>query len=160
MLNLSGNKAQLFQDLLNSSNKSFNTGSSFQGPQIAANVLIPDMNPDGSFKIAPPNPYNHGPSRINTFNVNKDYPQLPERGTPYRAFGRFGSGTPGVIGDPANPITTPAFMDRGQIRGMMNFVPGGVPASAGFNYEESLKEYPEQMKGVRKGNMPVYYSPY
>jgi hypothetical protein len=129
--------------LLNSSNKSFNTGSSFQGPQIAANVLIPDMNPDGSFKIAPPNPYNPGPSSLNTFNVNKDYPQLPERGTPYRAFGRFGSGTPGVIGDPANPITTPAFMDRGQ-----NFVNDEFCSRrsssfcVGFNYEESLKEYP------------------
>ena len=159
MLNLSGNKAQLFQDLLNSSNKAFNTGRSFQVPQIAADVIIPDMNADGSFKIAPPTPYSPE-ARLNTFNVKKDYPQLPEVGTPYRAFGRFGSGTPGVIGDPANPITTPAFLDRGQIRGMMNFVPGGIPASAGFNYQESLKEYPEQMKGIRKGNMPVYYSPY
>ena len=86
MLNLSSNKAQLFQDLLNSSNKSFNTGRSFQGPQIAADVLIPDMNVYGSIKIAPPTPYSPE-ARLNTFNVRKDYPQLPEVGTPYRRSG-------------------------------------------------------------------------
>ena len=77
MLNLSGNKAQLFQDLLNSSNKSFNTGISFQGPQIAADVLIPDS------------------TRRFSGNVTQDYPQLPERGgDPYRAFGLFGATLP------------------------------------------------------------------
>jgi hypothetical protein len=40
---------------------------------------------------------------------------------------------------------------------MMNFIPGGIPASPGFNYEETLKEYPEYMKGINQGNMPVYY---
>ena len=126
---------------------------------LAANVLVPDMNPDGSFKVAPPTKYRPEAS-VNTFNVHKNYPQLPDVGTPYRAFGKFGSGTPSVIGDSSNPLTTPAFLDRGLIRGMMNFVPGGIPASPGFNYDETLRNYPEQMKGVKRGNMPVYYSPF
>jgi len=126
---------------------------------LAAEVLVPDMNSDGSFKVAPPTPYRPEAS-VNTFNVRKDYPQLPDVGTPYRAFGRFGSGTPSVIGDPSNPLTTPSFLDRGQIRGRMNFVPGGIPASPGFNYDASLQTYPDEMKGIKRGNMPVYYSPF
>jgi hypothetical protein len=141
MLNLSGNKAQLFQDLLNSSNKSFNTGLSFQGPQIAADVLIPDA------------------SRQFGSNVKQDYPQLPERGgDPYRAFGLFGNALP--ADSPAREYGFITEGDRGPIIGMMNFVPGGIPASEGFNYEESLKKYPNEMKGILRGNMPVYHSPY
>ena len=141
MLNLSRNKAQLFQDLLNSSNKSFNTGLSFQGPQIAADVLIP--NAAGQFSS----------------NIKQDYPQLPERGgDPYRAFGLFGAALP--ADSPAREYGFITEGDRGPIRGMMNFVPGGIPASEGFNYEESLKKYPNEMKGILRGNMPVYHSPY
>jgi len=126
---------------------------------IAADVLVPDMNPDGSFKVAPSTPYRPEPS-VNTFNIKKDYPQLPDVGTPYRALGRFGSGTPGTIGEPSNPLQTPAFLDRGRIRGMMDFVPGGIPAAPGFNYDATLKEYPEEMKGIKRGNMPVYSTPF
>ena len=141
MLNLSGNKAQLFQDLLNSSNKSFNTGISFQGPQIAADVLIPDS------------------TRRFSSNVTQDYPQLPERGgDPYRSIDLFGATLP--ANSPAREYGFTTEGDRGPIRGMMNFVPGGIPASEGFNYDESLKKYPEYMKGILRGNMPVYHSPY
>jgi hypothetical protein len=126
---------------------------------IAADVLIPDINPDGTFKIRPPSPYNPTPD-VNTSNIRKNYPQLPDVGVPYRAFGTFGPGTPGVINDASGPIKTPAFIDRGSIRGMMNFVPGGIPASPGFNYDATLKNYPEEMKGIKRGKMPVYYSPF
>ena len=95
-----------------------------------------------------------------TSNTIKDYPELPDVGTSYRAFGRFGPGTPTLVGDPSSPLEAPSFIDRGQIRSTMMFVPGGVKASPGFNYDASLKEYPEQMKGIKRGNMPVYYSPY
>ena len=141
MLNFSTNKAQLFQDLLNSQDKSFNAGLSFQGPQIAADVLIPD------------------PAQEYGTNLKKNYPQLPKvEDKPYRAFGLFGNTLPSDSKQREYGSITEG--ERGLIRGMMNFVPGGIPASAGFNYEESLKKYPEHMKGIPKGNMPVYHTPY
>ena len=122
---------------------------------IAANVLVPDMNPDGSFKMSE-NFYTKKPE-TNFYNVRKDYPQLPVQRegdvggeNPYRALGIFG----GLGADPTDT------QSRGFIRGSMQFVPGGIPASPGFNYDETLKQYPEQMKGIPKGNMPVYGSPY
>ena len=143
MRNFSVDKAQLFEDLLISQGKSFNAGLSFQGPQIAAEVAIPDV------------------TREYATNVIKDYPQLPKQeGTRYKAFGLFGDTLPLDSKQREFGYTTPG--DSGLIRGMMNFVPGGIPASTGFNYEESLKKYPEYMKGIPKGNMPVYqyYTPY
>jgi len=138
MLTSSTNKIQLFQDLLNNQNKSFNAGVSFQGPQIAADVLIPDA------------------TREYGSNVIKDYPQLPKQGdTRYRAFGLFGNTLP--LDSKAREYGFNTEGERGLIRGMMNFVPGGIPASPGFNYEETLKKYPEYMKGINQGNMPVYY---
>ena len=72
MRNFSVDKAQLFEDLLISQGKSFNAGLSFQGPQIAAEVAIPDV------------------TREYATNVIKDYPQLPKQeGTRYKAFGLF-----------------------------------------------------------------------
>ena len=46
-------------------------------------------------------------------------------------------------------------IERGPIRGM-EYIPGGIPASEGFDYDKSLERFPEQMKGIERGNMPVF----
>jgi hypothetical protein len=130
--------SNFLKNYLQSYQDSGESGSFMDRPDlIAANVLIPDMKTG--------------------YNVRKNYTQLPVQregdvggSNPYRALGIFG----GLGADPTNII------ERGQIRGMMDFVPGGIPASPGFNYDETLKKYPEQMQGVPRGNMPVYGSPY
>ena len=47
-------------------------------------------------------------------------------------------------------------IERGPIRGFMDYIPGGIPASEGFDYDKSLERFPEQMKGIERGNMPVF----
>ena len=141
MLNVSLDRANLFGNLLNQS-RGFNPGLSFRGSEIAADVLIPDpRNKYGAY----------------AGNIRQDYPQLPEKGVPYHAVGAFGNVLPSDSPMRKYGYTTEG--DRGIIRGQMNFVPGGIPASEGFNYEESLKKYPNEMKGIPRGNMPVYYAP-
>jgi hypothetical protein len=133
--------SNFLKNYLQSYQDSGESGSFMDRPDlIAANVLIPDIKP-GQFGG----------------NVRKNYPQLPVQregdvggNNPYRALGIFG----GLGADPTD------IQERGYIRGMMNFVPGGIPASPGFNFDETLKKYPEQMQGVPRGNMPVYGSPY
>ena len=143
MLNVSLDRANLFQNLLNQS-KGFNPGQSFKGPEIAADVLIPD--PKSTYGA-------YGA------NIKQNYPQLPERESgPYRVIGAFGNPLP--TDSPSREYGFTTEGNRGPIRGQMIFVPGGIPASEGFNYEESLKKYPREMEGIQRGNMPVYYSPY
>jgi hypothetical protein len=123
---------------------------------IAADVLTPDLNSDGSFKLI--KGYQPGEMRPKLGNITVDYPQLPDRREPYRALGVFGSKS-----SPANPVgDLPAgyTINRGRLRGYMEFVPGGVPAAPGFNYDAYLKEYPEQMRGIKRGYMPVYATDY
>lgn len=137
-----GSPASSFlENYLQSNQDSGEFGSFMNRPDlIAANVIIPDMRP----------------GRMG--NVKKDYPQLPVQregdvggdNNPYRVIGVFG----GLGADPTD------IQERGLIRGSMHFVPGGIPASTGFNYDETLKKYPEQMQGVPRGKMPVYGSPY
>jgi hypothetical protein len=38
----------------------------------------------------------------------------------------------------------------------MDFIPGGIPASEGFDYDKTQKNYPDLMKGIERGNMPVF----
>lgn len=147
--------SDFLKNYLQTNQDSGGSGSFMDRPDlIAANVLVPDMNPDGSFKMSK-NPYTDKPEK-NFYNVRQDYPQLPVQKegdvggeNPYRALGIFG----GLGADPTD------IQERGFIRGMMQFVPGGIPASPGFNYDQTLKKYPEQMKGIPKGNMPVYGNP-
>tara|TARA_R100001129_G_C5270167_1_gene233857 strand:+ start:66 stop:572 length:507 start_codon:yes stop_codon:yes gene_type:complete len=103
--------------------------------EIAANVLVP--NPTGEQS-----------------DIYIDYPSLPnvEQGG-YRALGRFGD-TTDEYKDYGFTTTQPGSGDL--IRGQMDFVPGGIPASATFNREESLKAYPDYMEGIPEGNMPVF----
>ena len=119
----------------------------------AADVLVPDLNPDGSFKYVN-DPFNGG-KRISGSNVKVDYPTLPEVGQPYRAFGLFGPGPRA-----ADQGIPGGYIDRGQIRGYMKFVPGGIPASPGFDYEATREKYPEYMQDIKRGNMPVYSTVY
>ena len=37
----------------------------------------------------------------------------------------------------------------------MDFIPGGIPASEGFDYDKTLKNYPDVML-IQRGNMPVF----
>lgn len=106
---------------------------------IAADVLIPDLNEDGSPRST---------------NVIRDYPQLPDVGLPYRTLGVYGRGTY----NPNAEGYQPGFTKRGLIRGVrMKFVPGGVPATPEFNYEASKQAFPEYMRDIKPGYMPVYY---
>lgn len=109
-------------------------------PLIAANVLVPSMSERGTPKSS---------------NVYKDYPELPEVGIPYRTIGIFGRGRYVPTDEGYDP---PGFTSRGRIRGVqMRFVPGGVPAASDFNYEASKQKYPEYMRDIKPGYMPVYY---
>ena len=124
-------------DFLNNWTEALKDKGSINAPyEIAANVLVP--NPTGKQS-----------------NVNIDYPSLPnvEQGG-YKAVGRFGDTTDEYKDYGDFTTTQPGF--GGLIRGQMDFVPGGIPASATFNREESLKAYPEQMQGIPEGNMPVF----
>ena len=108
---------------------------------IAANVMIPDMKTH--------------------FNVPKDYPQLPEtfpdgQKANYNVIGNFGQ----FKDEEEEKMYKDAGFDspilRDRIRGFMEFIPGGIPASEGFDYDKTLKNYPNIMKGIERGNMPVY----
>ena len=108
---------------------------------IAANVNVPDMKTG--------------------FNKMVDYPELPEtfpdgRKAKYQAVGNFGQ-----FEDKEQEkmfkehgFDSPIVKDR--IRGYMDFIPGGIPASEGFDYDKTQKNYPDLMKGIERGNMPVF----
>ena len=118
-------------------------------PLLAANVIVPDMTPlEGS-------PYGMGNKRIDNPDLPDKFPQYgedaffldrPNSGMPagYKAVGSFGE------------FKTEKERQGGMIRGYMDFVPGGIPAAEGFNYDASLKAFPQQMQGVPRGNMPAY----
>ena len=108
---------------------------------IAANVNVPDMETG--------------------FNKMVDYPELSEtfpdgRKAKYQAVGNFGQ-----FKDEEQEkmfkehgFDSPIIKDR--IRGYMDFIPGGIPASEGFDYNKTQENYPDLMKGIERGNMPVF----
>ena len=133
-------------------------------PLLAANVIVPDMTPlEGS-------PYGMGNKRIDNPDLPDKFPQYgedaffldrPNSGMPagYKAVGSFGEfKTEKERQDALNDEYRPRYSPRqgGMIRGYMDFVPGGIPAAEGFNYDASLKAFPQQMQGVPRGNMPAY----
>jgi len=113
---------------------------------IAANVNVPDMKTG--------------------FNKMVDYPELPEtfpsdsplsgRKANYQAVGNFGQ----FKDEEQEKIYKEAGLDspivKDRIRGYMDFIPGGIPASEGFDYDKTQKNYPDLMKGIERGNMPVF----
>ena len=95
------------------------------------------------------------------FNKPVDYPQLPEtfpdgQKANYRPIGNFGQ----FKDEKEEKMYRDAGFDspilRDRIRGFMEFIPGGIPDSEGFDYDKTLKNYPNIMKGIERGNMPVY----
>jgi len=122
----------------------FNTKSfldNFSKNLIAANVNVPDMETG--------------------FNKMVDYPELPEtfpsgQKAKYQAVGNFGQfkdAEQEKIYKEAG-LDSPIVKDR--IRGYMEFIPGGIPASEGFDYDKTLKNYPNLMENIERGNMPVF----
>ena len=108
---------------------------------IAANVNVPDMETG--------------------FNKMVDYPELPEtfpggQKAKYQAVGNFGQ----FKDEEQEKIYKEAGLDspivKDRIRGYMDFIPGGIPASEGFDYDKTLKNYPDLMEGIERGNMPVF----
>ena len=113
---------------------------------IAANVNVPDMKTG--------------------FNKMVDYPELPEtfpsnspmsgREAKYQAVGNFGQ----FKDEEQEKMYKEAGFDspivKDRIRGYMDFIPGGIPASEGFDYDKTQKNYPDLMKGIERGNMPVF----
>ena len=119
--------------------------SSFMGqggsPLLAANVLVPDMETG--------------------FKKNVDYPQLPEtfpggQKAKYRAVGEFGQFENEEQAQQAAEYGRISPNQMGKIRGYMDFIPGGIPASQGFDYDKSLQTFPQLMQGIQRGNMPVF----
>ena len=113
----------------------------FSKDLIAADVSVPDMETQ--------------------FNKRVDYPELPEtfpdgQKARYRAVGSFGEFKDEKERKMYEGMGISSPMERGLIRGYMDFIPGGIPASEGFDYDKSLERFPEQMKGIERGNMPVY----
>jgi hypothetical protein len=110
-------------------------------PLLAAAVSVPDIQTG--------------------FNKRVDYPQLPEtfpegQKADYRAVGNFGQFKDAEEEEMYKQagFASPIVKDR--IRGYMDFMPGGIPASEGFDYDKTLKNYPDLMQGIQRGNMPVY----
>ena len=122
------------------------------------------------------------PNMQSGYNHLVDYPELPEtfphsfiggpqKGTKarYKAVGEFGEFKDA---EEAAKYKEEGMYDgvqyggfsprsQGMIRGFMDFVPGGIPASEGFNYDATVKKYsqpgfPNIMEGIPRGNMPVY----
>ena len=143
----------------------------FSKDLIAANVIIPNMDPTED------SPYGMGYKVIDNPDLPDNFPQFgedaffldkPRSGLPvkYKAVGSFGEfKTEQEKQDALNRESysgypDPAYAPRraGMIRSYMDFVPGGIPASEGFNYDATLKTYPQQMQGVQRGNMPAYRS--
>ena len=142
----------------------------FSKDLIAANVIIPNMNPTED------SPYGMGYKVIDNPDLPDNFPQFgedaffldkPRSGLPvkYKAVGSFGEfKTEQERQDALNAefygTPRPRYSPRkaGMIRGYMDFVPGGIPASEGFNYDATLETYPEIMKGIQRGNMPAYRS--
>ena len=113
--------------------------SSFMGqggsPLLAANVLVPDLETG--------------------FRKNVDSGGQKAK---YQAVGEFGQFENEEQAQQAAKygITSPNQM--GKIRGYMDFIPGGIPASQGFDYDKSLQTFPQIMQGIQRGNMPVFRS--
>ena len=108
---------------------------------IAANVMVPNMETH--------------------FNVKKDYPELPEtfpdgQKAKYKALGNFGQFKDAEEEKMYKDAGFDSPILRDRIRGFMEFIPGGIPASEGFDYDKTQKNYPDIMKGIERGNMPVY----
>ena len=108
---------------------------------IAADVTVPDMETG--------------------FNRRVDYPELPEtfpggQKADYRAVGNFGQFKDAEQEKMYKEagLDSPIVKDR--IRGYMEFIPGGIPASEGFDYDKTLKNYPNLMENIERGNMPVF----
>ena len=108
---------------------------------IAADVIVPDMETG--------------------FNRRVDYPELPEtfpggQKANYHAVGNFGQFKDAEQEKMYKDLGFDSPILRDRIRGYMDFIEGGIPASEGFDYDKTLKNYPDLMKGVPRGNMPVY----
>ena len=121
----------------------------FSKDLIAAEVSVPDMETQ--------------------FNKSVDYPELPDtfpkgnypfdlegREAKYRAVGSFGEFKDEKERKMYEGMGISSPMERGLIRGYMDFIPGGIPASEGFDYDKTKKNYPDIMKDIERGNMPVY----
>jgi len=117
-----------------------NLGASFDGPEVAAVVTgIPAQ--DGTI----------GPSvQMDVLGVGDTDVISPI----------------GVFGNEPNPVAAkynmPPFVRvatpmRGAGSSPNPMVPGGIPATGGFNEEATREHYPGFMEGVKAGNMPAYH---
>ena len=110
------------------------------GPEIAANVIVPiieesgEMSPgDQTLKMDIPGVADD--ARIQPIGLFGD--KLPPGHPSLKYFSHQGIGSP--------------------YRGIMKFVPGGIPVPANYDMEASRVEFPDYFEKVTSGNVPAYY---
>tara|TARA_Y100000289_G_C3796335_1_gene86668 strand:- start:72 stop:485 length:414 start_codon:yes stop_codon:yes gene_type:complete len=116
-----------------------NFGADGDGTLLAAKVLVPVIGDDNKFGM--------------NDRVEMDVPGVASDATVSPI---------GLFGDPLapdHPAAKHGFTHQGESnpqRGVMNFVPGGIPAPAGYNMDASREKYPTYFDGVNPGNVPAF----
>jgi len=116
-----------------------NFGADGDGTLLAAKVLVPVIGDDSKFGM--------------NDRVDMDIPGVASDAT-VSPIGLFGN----PLADD-HPAAEWGFTHQGKAgpqRGIMNFVPGGIPAPSGYNMEASMNEYPTYFDGVNPGNVPAF----
>ena len=112
-----------------------NLGVNGQGPLLAANVLVPDL--DGGFKR----------------KEKMDIPGIADDAT-VRTIGVYGDEL--APDHPGRQYGMTHQHDESPIRGPMPQIPGGIQAPAGYNMDASKAKYPHFFDGVKEGNVPAF----
>lgn len=112
-----------------------NLGAKGQGLELAANVLVPNL--DSGFNR----------------KEKMDIPGIADDAT-VRTIGLYGDEL--APDHPGRQYGMTHQVDAEPIRGMMPQIPGGIQAPAGYNMEASKAKYPHFFDGVKEGNVPAF----
>lgn len=116
-----------------------NIGMSGQGPEIAANVIVPITGDPNKMGL--------------NQRIEMDIPGVASDAT-VQPIGMFGN--PLASDHPAQKYGFSFEGRLGPQRGLMNFVPGGIPAPDNYNMEASKKQFPDYFKYADEGNVPAF----
>lgn len=115
-----------------------NLGASGQGPLLAAQVQVPNLD---------------GPKAGYLRREQMDIPGVADDAT-VQPIGLFGDELA-----PNDPKRKYGFTHQDMLtpqRGVMEFVQGGIPAPAGYNMDASRAKFPSYFDGVNQGNVPAF----
>ena len=118
-----------------------NLGASGKGPELAAKVILPVIEKPGEMSTG-------------NETIEMDIPGVRDDAR-IQPVGLFGDELP-----PGHPGLKYGFSHQGlgdPERGLVKYVPGGIPAPANYNMEASQRKYPSYFEGVTPGNVPAYY---